>query len=84
MVACLQRPHLGSDAEQLGEEILEMGGQVDEQDRLGLALERVWLLPRYHQPVAERDVGLGKMGDKRPIDSSEAMPVVKIGKGKPV
>jgi len=84
MVTCLQRPHLVRDAEHLADKVFEMRGQIDEKVRLSLALDRVWLPPCYHKPVVKRDIGLGKMGDKRPIDSYEAMPVVKIGKGKAV
>ena len=84
MVTFLQRPHFVRDAEQLADKVFEMRGQIDEKVRLSLALQRVWLLTCRHKPVVQRNIGLGKMCDKRLIDSYETMPVVKIGKGNPV
>src|SRR6202022_4547201 len=84
VVARLQRSDLGSNAEQLADEILEMGGQLDDEVGLGLMLDRVRIASRRHQPVVQRDVALSEMSDERLVEPNEAVAVVKIREGEPV
>jgi hypothetical protein len=79
VVTRLQRPHFVRDAEQVSDEILEMGRQIDEKVRLGLALDRVRVASRCHQAVVQRDIGLDEMGDKGLVEAHETVAIVKTG-----
>src|SRR5215467_9199172 len=61
-----------------------MGREVDEQVRLLVPLDGIRVAPRRHQPVVQTGIGLGEMRNKRPVEASQRLAVVKIGKGKPV
>jgi hypothetical protein len=80
----LERPDIRLDAEKPAEKILEMGREIDEEVRFVEALNRVRLAPRRHQPVMQPNVGLGEVGNKRPINANEPVAVVKIGEAQPV
>jgi len=51
---------------------------------MGLMLDRVRGASPRHQPVVQRDIARGQMGDERPIDTHETSAIVKIGYRKPV
>ena len=68
VVPRLQRPHLGGDAEQLADEILEMRREIDQQVGFSLAVERLGCGARRHQPVVQRHVGRGEMRDKGAVE----------------
>lgn len=83
MVARLQRPHFVCDAEQVSDEILEMGCRIDQKVRLAPVLDRAWLMPRCRQPAMQRDISLGEMGDKSPVEAHEAVAIVRPANESP-
>ena len=84
MVPRLQGPHLVRDAEELAEEILEMRCEIDQEVRVGIAVNRVGIAAGRHQPVVQRRVAFCEMRNKRPIEAQQALTLVKIGERKPV
>jgi len=84
VMALLQRPNLGLDAEQLTGEILEMGREIDQQVRFVEALDRVRVAPRRHQSVVQTDINRSEMRDECTIEADQTLAGVKIGAGEPV
>jgi hypothetical protein len=80
----LQRADLAGDAEEVADEIFEMRRQIDEEIGFVLAVERIGLGARRHQPVVQRRLDGGEMRDKGAVEPDQPVALVKIGKTEPV
>ncbi len=76
VVAALELGHLGADAEQLGDEVFELGGERDDQLGLRLAGKFVGRRARRHQPVVQFEIALLERCNKTGVQPDE--PVTRI------
>ena len=84
LVPRLQRADLAGDAEEVADKIFEMRRQIDEKIGFVLAVERIGLGARRHQPVVQRRLDGGEMRDKGAVEPHQPVALVKIGKTEPV
>ena len=59
-------------------------GEIDQQIGFRLAIERLGVGARRHQPVVQRYVAGGEMRDKGAVETDQALALVQIGKREPV
>ncbi len=83
-VPSLQRPHFRSDAEETGDEILEMRGQIDQELGMRLRFQRGGIPPCAHQTVVQLRVAISEMGDEGCVDACQPVAGVEIREGKPM
>ena len=76
VVAGLQVADFGRDAEQLADEVLDCRGEIDQQIGFRLAIERIGVGARRHQPVVQRYVAGGEMRDKGAVETDQALALV--------
>src|SRR5258706_9469746 len=79
MVACRERLHFSFDAEQLRDEVFEMGRQRDEQ--IGFLLAGRRIAPRLEKLLSERR--LEKIAERR-VEAQQAIAIVEIGEREAV
>ena len=82
VVLRLERAHLGHDPEQCGEEVLDVGGERDQELRLALAIERVRLASRGGEPIGQRRVRLVEVRDEQRVDARRTFATVEIGESE--
>ena len=74
-----QHPKLGFDTEDAGDEILKMGGELQQQRQFLLARGR--RLPRGQKPCQK----LGRQGaEESVVDPGQALAGIEVGEGEPV
>src|SRR5258708_34407886 len=64
------------DAEQPGDEVLEMGRERDQKVGFGFFFRRIY--SRGNEPVVQRLVGPFEEAEKRPVDAKQAFALVQI------
>ena len=80
VVARLERAHLGFDAEQRRDEILEVRRERDQQLRLVLARSSAsGRCARRGEPVGERRVSAAQVRDEQRVDARRALADVEVG-----
>ncbi len=84
MMTRLERAHLGLDAEEVADEILEMQREIDQQLGVRLGLERIGIAPRRHQAIVQLGVDRGEPRDEGRVEAHEAFPAVQILEGETV
>ena len=79
LVARLQRAHLGGDAEQLADEVLEMGRELDDQVGFRLAVDLVRRGARAPSAGrADRDCAPRAKSTKRRVEPHQAVAAIKV------
>src|SRR5262249_866349 len=76
----LQRGKLGGDAEQLADEVVEHGRELDDQLGLRLARDGVGGSPSSHQPAVQAGVAALEQIDEGAVEAHEAVAAVQIRK----
>ncbi len=80
----LQRARLFADAEQLGDEILEMRRQVDQQFGFDLGFELGGIAPPRHHAIEQINVARFNVCDKRRVELFQPVAAIQIFKTQPV
>jgi len=77
VVARLQGAHLGADAEQLADEVLQIRPKADQQLAVSLVVQRSGLRPTGEQPLGKRLIARGQPVQERLIQPGQAGVVIK-------
>ena len=80
----LERAHLGVDAEQRGEKVLQVRPERNQQLGFALAVQRVGVRARRDQAGREGRVRRAQMRDEQPVDARRAVDRVQVGEGQAV
>jgi len=79
VVAGFERAHVGADAEQLRDEILDMRRDGDQQLGFRLARQRIGLGARDQQPVGQHRIGRAQVIDEQRIDTCRTSDGMEVG-----
>jgi hypothetical protein len=82
IVAQSQRPHLVGDAEQLGDEVLELGRKLDDEIGFGLACRRFWGRARRHQPMVQVAIARLEHVDEAGVEAHQAVAAIEFLEAK--
>ncbi len=75
---------LGLNPEQLGEEIVQMRRDLQDQRRFGLGIEAFGIFARREESRFQRGIGGPEAIEENEIEFREAVAPVEIGKGQAV
>ena len=84
VVPRLQRADFRPDAEEVGQKILEMRRQIDQQVGLVLGRERCGIAPRRDEAVMQRHIARREMGDEGRVERHEPVAGIKPREGEAV
>ncbi|HEY3459288.1 MAG TPA: hypothetical protein VGL52_00570 [Casimicrobiaceae bacterium] len=84
MVLRFERLHGYTDAEEIGEEVLEMRRDLDQELRFVLGAERGGFGARGGEPRRQRSVGLSEARNEVPVDTGGAFDRVEVAEGESV
>ncbi len=73
-----QRTHVAGDREKLGNEVLELGGKLDEEIGLRLAGRLFGRRARGHQPIVQVGVAALEEIDKAAVEADQAVAAIKV------
>ncbi len=82
VMACGERAEFRPDAEQLGEKVIEVRRDLEDQRRFGLGVERRGIFPRGREPRFQRRVGGAEKIEKGGVELFEAGAAVEFGEGE--
>ena len=84
VMLCLERAHVLADAEECGDEVLEMRRERDEELGLGLALQRIGCAAGGGKARSQRRIGLAQCLDEASIERQQAVARVEVREGETV